>query len=399
MEGPREPLENVSDNPKKMNSVKLDRFFGIVALILLAVAWISGGLRSESELTPFLRQALPDAGFFEPVGGDVYKGWDSSAKERIIGYLAIGKGQGYGGTMKVAVAVDETARVLNAVIINHKETAAYLARLRRKGLPDTLRGKEYTEEFKPGLDVDAISGATLSMEAVASGVRNAVRMVAVRALNMDPIPESKVYIHIGLPELVLIALFLFGFLGRSRLFKSKKTIRWMSMGAGLLILGFVFNKPLTLVHINRILLGYWPLWQHHLYWYILVGGVLFLAVFFGTGPYCEWMCPFGAAQEGLAAIGGAGVRVRGRVHLLLRWMQRLLALGAVGLAIFFRNPSISSYEVFGALFHLVGSSFIFGLLGIVLIASLFIRRPWCLYLCPIRPVTEYVRMMTRWGRG
>ncbi|MBU2437523.1 MAG: 4Fe-4S binding protein, partial [Acidobacteria bacterium] len=30
---------------------------------------------------------------------------------------------------------------------------------------------------------------------------------------------------------------------------------------------------------------------------------------------------------------------------------------------------------------------------IVIIVSLFIRRPWCLSLCPIRPVTEYVTII------
>ena len=45
---------------------------------------------------------------------------------------------------------------------------------------------------------------------------------------------------------------------------------------------------------------------------------------------------------------------------------------------------------------LIGSNFLFVLLGIVLVASLFIRRPWCSYLCPLRPVTDLIRLVRNW---
>jgi polyferredoxin len=38
------------------------------------------------------------------------------------------------------------------------------------------------------------------------------------------------------------------------------------------------------------------------------------------------------------------------------------------------------------------------LLGVVLIAALFIRRPWCSYLCPLRPVTDFIRLVRNWIR-
>ncbi|MFC2121903.1 4Fe-4S binding protein [Bacteroidota bacterium] len=35
----------------------------------------------------------------------------------------------------------------------------------------------------------------------------------------------------------------------------------------------------------------------------------------------------------------------------------------------------------------------FVLLGIVLITSLFIKRPWCDFLCPVNPVFVYIRKL------
>jgi len=57
------------------------------------------------------------------------------------------------------------------------------------------------------------------------------------------------------------------------------------------------------------------------------------------------------------------------------WIQRSLAWGAILIVLLYRNPGINSYENFGTLFDLVSSNFLFGLLGISLITSLFIVHP------------------------
>jgi polyferredoxin len=168
------------------------------------------------------------------------------------------------------------------------------------------------------------------------------------------------------------------------------------MLVGMSVLGFVYNRPLTLVFINKILLGFWPEWQLNLYWYILLAGIVLIIAAGKQSPYCEWFCPFGSAQECLGFIGGAKKRIPERYHVLLRWFQRALALSAIVLALLFRNPSVSSYEVFGAFFHLIGSSFNFALLGVVLIVALFLKRPWCSYLCPLRPVTDFIQLIRNW---
>ena len=56
---------------------------------------------------------------------------------------------------------------------------------------------------------------------------------------------------------------------------------------------------------------------------------------------------------------------------------------AISLALLYRNPGLSSYEVFGTAFRLEGSNFQFALLAIILLSSLFLYRPWCRHLCPL----------------
>jgi polyferredoxin len=161
----------------------------------------------------------------------------------------------------------------------------------------------------------------------------------------------------------------------------------------MLVLGFIYNAPVTLAHVVRLVLGYWPQWQTNLYWYFLIGGILFVFTVDNKNPYCRWFCPFGAAQECMGAIGGAKARGAGAYHGLLKWLQRALALTAVLVGVYFRSPGLASYELFGTLFDLVGSNIQFVALGLVLIAALFVSRPWCNYLCPITPVMDLIRVI------
>jgi len=98
--------------------------------------------------------------------------------------------------------------------------------------------------------------------------------------------------------------------------------------------------------------------------------------------YCYDFCPFGALQEIAATIGGAKPK-KLRWSKVLLWAQRLLTVAAISLALIYRNPGLSSYEIFGTAFALEGSNFQFALLAIILLSSLFLYRPWCRHLCPL----------------
>lgn len=382
---------------KRISSKRLDSFFALMALGLIVAAWFAGFFRTEADLQPFLKLALPEAGYLELAAGGTYAAWKDKSRDRLLGYVAVGMAHGYGGKLKLAVAVSSDGDILNLVVVEHKETASFFFRVQRSGFFNALKGKSYSDLFVPGRDIDGVTGATYSTRALAEAVRKASRTVSSKNLGFSSIPEVSPEIKFGFPEVFLIILFAFGILGRTKRFKYKKTARWISMLAGLFVLGFLYNRPLTLVFINKMLLGFWPQWQFFLYWYLLIAGILFVYTMDNKNPYCDWFCPFGAAQECLGIVGGAKVRIPEKPHTVLRWVQRVLALILILIALYSRNPSIFSYEVFGAFFHLIGTGFQFALLGIVLVAALFLRRPWCSYLCPLRPVTDYIRLTRKWA--
>jgi hypothetical protein len=341
---------------------------------------------------PFVRQAVPEAGHIVRQDNGLYAAWTDGRETAFVGFVATPSADGYGGPLRVAVAVNPFGEVIGAVIAEDKETPAWMKRVVRSGLLRSLVGKTYSDAFEVGTDVDGVTGATNTSKALAEAVLAGSRTVARRLdLPVDDLPPPAIVF--GVPEVVLLALFAVGYFGHQGSFRFARQARWFSMLVGMVVLGFIYNLPLTLAYITRLLLGYWPQWQTNLYWYFLVGGILFVFTVDNKNPYCRWFCPFGAAQECMGAIGGAKSLSPGRFAGLLTWLQRLLALAAILLGVYLRSPGLASYELFGTLFDLLGSSLQFAALGLVLIAALFITRPWCNYLCPIRPVVDYIQIV------
>jgi len=378
------------------NSLRRDRWLAVAALLTVAAAWYLGTVWTPADLDPAFRQALPAAASFEILTSEIGAAHDPES--RLVGYVHLGRADGYGGPLALAVGIDTAGAVTGVAIVEQRETPTILAKVRAAGLLESFRGAPVASEFRIGEDVDAVSGATYTVTALVENARQACRRIGVERLGRDLPPPPAPATQFGLPEIVLILLYLVGWLGLRKKLPARKWLRWLCLLVGLVILGFWLNRPFTLGFVNRLLLGYWPAWQDHLYWYLLTGGLVLFLVVDGKNPYCEWFCPFLAAQECVGAIGGAGGSLPPRHHNWLKWGHRGLAWLAVMVALIIRNPAISSYEVFGALFDFTGSRVLFVLLGLTLLTSLLFRRPWCRYLCPVSAVTALILLLRNWGR-
>ncbi|MBT4268730.1 MAG: 4Fe-4S binding protein, partial [Deltaproteobacteria bacterium] len=210
-----------------------------------------------------------------------------------------------------------------------------------------------------------------------------------------PKPDEKpVGIQWGYPEIMLVLLLAVAVFGiKTASGKTKKRIRWLLLLSGMFVIGFMVNHPLTLVDISKFLMGYWPDVHYQLYWYLLIFGVLLIFLTTNKNIYCHYICPFGAAQECLAVFGKARNFHSRRYQPIFKWLRRAVVWLAVFVGLIFRNPGISSYEVYSTLFSLSGTNREVLFLSIVLLVSLFVKRPWCKYLCPVPAFEDYLRWM------
>jgi len=117
---------------------------------------------------------------------------------------------------------------------------------------------------------------------------------------------------------------------------------------------------------------------------------LVLAVLFGP-VFCGWVCPFGTFQEGLGKLGKKLFRRRynrfvpERIDRVLRYARYLVLAWVVYMTAATGTLIFSAYDPYFTLFNLWSDEVAIGgavILGLTVLASLFVERPWCKYACP-----------------
>ena len=72
-----------------------------------------------------------------------------------------------------------------------------------------------------------------------------------------PVAELKrPAVRLGMPEAVLALLYGVGFLAYLPGLRTRRVLRWVGLALGLIGLGCWLNRPVSLVQINAMLLGY-----------------------------------------------------------------------------------------------------------------------------------------------
>jgi len=384
--------------PQKRSAARQKRIWrerllmGITISVVLA-AWLYGYFTSGADIVPLVSNVLPGAVRVEQQG-QLFVGLDD--QDQLIGYAAVGQASGYGGPIETLVGVAPSGQILGVQVVSRRESPGFFRLLEDTDLVGQISQQQISAPLQIGNDLDAVSGATISAEGVANSVRRAARQIAADGL-AAPLPPEQRPIQFGFPEMVLIGLYAAGYAGHKlRRPAWKRRIRWVTLLTGLVVLGFIYTAPLTITMVVSLLSGFWPDWHSNLYWYLLIGGILFVTTVDAKNPYCSWFCPFGAFQECMAAVSGAKPYRPRSLAQPLKWVQRGLALAAVVLGLALRRPGVASYEPFATLFNFQGTPLTWILLILVVLTSLAVYRPFCNYLCPIDPVVDFVATGRRW---
>jgi uncharacterized protein YuzE len=384
----------LSDLSKKVKMTR-QRQVLISSVLLALAAWLIGYFSSTSDFLPSIPEIIPYAVRVENQG-NIYVAYDTNGE--IVGYAAIGKSQGYAGPIEMLVGIDRQGNITGVKVVTQRETPGFFKLILNEGFPEQFISHAFRDPLQINKDLDAVSGATISAEGIAASTRQAVRLIALQGLG-SPLPLESQKIKFGIPEAVLVALYAAGYFGHKlRSSAWKKRIRWGTMLVGMIVLGFIYTAPFTIAQVISLLSGYWPDWHNNLYWYLLIGGIIFVTTVDAKNPYCNWFCPFGAFQECLAQVTGAKLYRPRRWSEFFTWLQRGLAFTAVLLGLALRRPGIAAYEPFATLFDFRGNTVEVIFLVVITLTSLIMYRPFCNYLCPLDPVYDFIAEGRRWVR-
>ena len=123
---------------------------------------------------------------------------------------------------------------------------------------------------------------------------------------------------------------------------------------------------------------------------VLAGIVLLLSILFGP-VFCGWVCPLGTVQEWVGKLGKKIFKRRYNhfVPAKLDNVLRYLRYGVLAWVVYVTATSgtliFEAYDPYFALFNFWSTEVAWSalaILGVTLMLSVFVERPWCKYACP-----------------
>jgi electron transport complex protein RnfG len=127
---------------------------------------------SLSEILPAARSFSEDQ---KTIDGNEVNYFKGNADNKTAGVILSVSSKGYGGPIDMLVGVDASGKVSGVKIIKLSETPGLGLKASDAKYLSQYIGKTWGGEFKAKKDIQAISGATITSQAVADGVSDALR--------------------------------------------------------------------------------------------------------------------------------------------------------------------------------------------------------------------------------
>jgi len=159
----------------------------VVAIVVLAITGATAQSTNDPELLGQLKKLFPAAATFSPKGGSpaVYRAFGPAAAGQEGELLGLAfwttelepLERGFDGPIKMLVGLNLGGEITGVIVTDHREPYGYFS-VDLPEFPKQFEGKSIRDAFKVGVDLDAISRATISVTSASRAIRNASRKAA-----------------------------------------------------------------------------------------------------------------------------------------------------------------------------------------------------------------------------
>ena len=369
-------------------NIKGKTFLIILTFVTLLLASIYQHFSNRENILSLLQQGEPATAEFKEISGayKTYELWDEHGN--FLSYGVIASASGYGGPITMLTFVDQQGLISNALLLEHSETPLYLKKVLAAGYPDNFRGKTVTEPLENQQGIDAVSGATRTVEGIILATEKGMYQIGKNQLGLSVPTLNTFYFHWrdGLVILLLVSAIC------AAAFNRKKLRPWILVIA-VFILGFMENNSLTISNYISMLTLKVPTLFERPIWYVMVVGIFFVTLFWGRNIYCSWLCPFGAVQEGIyKALNLGDYKPNPKLIMPSRKSRWFFLWLAALMALVFNNPGIAGFEPFYVFFDGDGNTSQWLMMGFIMLFSIFFLRFWCRLFCPVGTFLDFIAL-------
>jgi NosR/NirI family nitrous oxide reductase transcriptional regulator len=167
-------------------------------------------------------------------------------------------------------------------------------------------------------------------------------------------------------------------------FRKSVSLKYVTLAASVAYLGVAKAQLISIVNVFGLLSWNLPIFRFNLAWYFFAGFTVISTVLWGR-LYCGRICAFGALTQLMDRIVPSTLRLEPPP-----WLERRAATVKYGLLagtiVYFgltRDPSIYRYVEPFWMFTGHATTGMWIALGILLLATVFVRNLYCRFLCPV----------------
>jgi polyferredoxin len=167
-------------------------------------------------------------------------------------------------------------------------------------------------------------------------------------------------------------------------FRKSVRLKYVTLAVAVVYLGFVKSQLISIVNVFALIDWNLPIFRYSLAWYLLAGFTVASTILWGR-LYCGRVCAFGAMTQLMDAIVPKNLR-RELPPRVDRWAVRLkyaVLAGAIGYFLATRDRSIYRFIEPFWMFGFHGTALMWIGVGLLLLATVFVRNLYCRYLCPV----------------
>lgn len=281
--------------------------------------------------------------------------------------------KGYAGSTHLEIHITPDGYISKVIPLKNLESPRFFKSLEKKRLYSQWIGLTPEEAIEKR--VDAISGATVSSNAVIKTFKAGLQY----ALDNDVIPQNEIKEFFSIKNILAILVILIAVI--VPIFAKNKVYRYIQLITNIIILGVWCGTFLSLsMIINFVSNGFNSI--EILIPVLFITIAFILPLFNKKQHYCSWVCPYGASQEIIHSISPFKIKISNKSYKLLKAFQKILWTIIILILCFGIYSEIMDYEAISIFIInqvdvpilIIGSLF--------LLLSLFVKRPYCKFVCP-----------------
>ena len=307
---------------------------------------------------------------------------------------------GYNSVTPLNIYLDSCDKIVEVEMCENRESRGYVNKVINSGFLDSWDGLTVEEAAKH--HVDAVSGSTFSSTAMAQSLQTRMSLLSQQKARLYSWDWSLFIRQVCVLIVTVLATICF-FMPKPKKFKNSEswglgdlvTLRRITLLLSIAILGFWTNSLLSLsLFCNWLTNGVSLAIQLPIL--IIAALSIILPLVTKKSFYCQYLCPFGAAQEFVGLIKAKdesqkSSSIKANIYKIFSVLRKVILLSLLIIFALGVGLDLSVVEPF-PIFNYQSIGFGVAIFAaVILILSIFIKKPWCNYLCPTGTLLESFR--------